>query len=209
VSAIERDRRIELREAKRVIATARKLISKHGITAVRMRDIAEACDLSMTAPLYYFGTKARMLIEILRADHNQRMDGLRRRLEPCQTREELVDATHASLRAFLDERTLRGTHDLMAEITYLALTDLEAASIRAGFRQEYLDVLARLLGDKQRAGVVQLSGHATAVASLLISLAQGLAVEIGANPAWRPGESIEHSRVLIEQLLQPPVAPAE
>lgn len=204
VSMNERERRIQLPESEHIIATARTLIAKQGISAVRQRDIAKACGLSETATLYYFGTKARMLIEILRADHNHRLDALRQRLEPCSTREQLVDAAQATLEAFLEERTLRGTHELLATITYLALDDPDTLGRRAQLRQEYLDVLARLLGDKQRAGVVRLSAHATAVAGLLISLAQGFAVEIAANPSWRPAESIQHARVLIERLLQDP-----
>ena len=76
--------------------------------------------------------------------------------------------------------------------------------MRAQFRQEYLDVLARVLGDKQRAGVVRLSAHATVVAGLVISLAQGFAVEIAANPGWRPAEAIDHAHVLIARLLEDP-----
>lgn len=204
VSAAERERRIALPEAQRLIATARRLIAKHGVAALRIRGLAEAAGLTTTAPLYYFGTKARMLIEILRADHDDRLDGLRARLEPCFTREELVDATHLTLRTFLDERTLRGAHELEVEITFLAITDPETAAIRAQFRHEYRDVLARLLGDKQRAGVVRLSAHATVVAGLVISLAQGFAVEISASPGWRPAEAIDHARVLIARLLEDP-----
>jgi len=51
---------------------------------------------------------------------------------------------------------------------------------------------------------VRLSAHATVVAGLVISLAQGFAVEISANPGWRPAEAIDHARVLIAQLLQDP-----
>ena len=181
--------------------------AKQGVATLRIRELAQECGLTTTAPLYYFGTKARMLIEILRADHDERLDGLRGRLEPCSTRGELVDAAHLTLRAFLDERTLRGSHELVAEITVLALTDAETAGLRAQFRQEYLDVLARVLGDKQRAGVVRLSAHATVVAGLLISLAQGLAVEIAANPGWRPAEAIAHAHVLIARLLEDPADP--
>ena len=86
-----------------------------------------------------------------------------------------------ALTAFLDERQLRGTHELMAEITRLAIDDEEVAGHRADLRREYRDVFARLLGDKQRAGIVALSGHATSVAAVLISLAQGFAVEITAD----------------------------
>ncbi len=33
---------------------------------------------------------------------------------------------------------------------------------------------------------------------------QGFAVEISANPGWRPAEAIDHARVLIARLLEDP-----
>ena len=112
-----------------------------------------------------------------------------------------------ALTAFLDERQLRGTHELMAEITRLAIDDEEVAGHRADLRREYRDVFARLLGDKQRAGIVVLSGHATSVAAVLVSLAQGFAVEITADRGWRPEEAIADARAVIEALLGDPRAP--
>ena len=44
-----------------------------------------------------------------------------------------------------------------------------------------------------------LSAHTTVVAGLLISLAQGLAVEITADPGWRPAETIEKARRAFEE----------
>jgi AcrR family transcriptional regulator len=119
---VERDRRIQLREAQKILATARRLIQQEAITAVRMRDIAKTCGLTMTAPLHYFGPKGRMPAELLRVDHHQRLDRLRRGVEPCATLDELVAVLHAALGGFLEERTLRGTVELMAEITSRSTT---------------------------------------------------------------------------------------
>jgi hypothetical protein len=116
-----------------------------------------------------------------------------------------VEAVHGTLRAFLDERALRGSHELMAEITRLAIEDHDVAARRGELRRDYRDVVARLLGDKQREGVVVLSAHATAVAAILISLAQGFAVEIPADQGWKPEEAIAATRLVIEALLREPV----
>jgi AcrR family transcriptional regulator len=204
VGALERDHRILLPEAQKMIRETRRIIMERGIVAARTRDIAKACGLSQTAPLYYFGTKGRLLAEVLRGDHNQRLTGLRGRLEPATSQEELVDGLHATLRAFLEERRMRAAHELLAEITRLSLEDHQLAELRAEFRREYRDVLARLLGDKQREGVISLSAHATVVAGLLISLAQGLAVEMTADPGWRAAEAIDQARIVIIALVCPP-----
>ena len=135
-----------------MIRIARRLIQDQGITAARTRDIARACGLSETAPLYYFGTKGRLLAEVLRVQHTERLQVLRARLQPASTRDELVDALHSVLSAFLDERRLRGAHELIAEITRLALEDHQLDELRGQFRQEYRDVLARLSGTAAREG---------------------------------------------------------
>jgi AcrR family transcriptional regulator len=204
VSALERQHRIALPAAQKMLGRTRALIYERGIAAASTRDIARVCGLSGTAPLFYFGTKGRLLIEVLRVDHEQRLAGLCARVEPAGSHGELLDAVAGTLQAFLEERRLRGAHELIAEITRLALEDREVASERAHMRREYRDVFGRLLGDKQREGVVTLSAHATVVAGLLISLAQGLAVEITADPGWRPAETIENAQIMIAALLRAP-----
>jgi len=203
----EREHRIASAPAQKMVRKTRELIAERGVAAANIREIAQACRQSVAAPLWYFGSKGRLLIEVLRYDHAQRLQVLRARVEPAQTRAELVDAVHGALTAFLDERALRGTHELMAEITRLAIDDEEVAGHRADLRREYRDVFARLLGDKQRAGVVALGGHATSVAAVLVSLAQGFAVEITADRGWRPEEAIADARGVIEALLGDPRAP--
>jgi len=203
-TAAERQHRIASAPAQKMVRKTRELIIERGIAAANIREIAQACQQSLAAPLWYFGSKGRLLIEVLRYDHDRRLALLRANVEAAQTRVELVDALHATLRAFLDERQLRGTHELMAELTRLAIDDEEVAAHRGELRREYRDVLARLLGDKQREGVITLSGHATSVAGVAIAVAQGFAVEITADRGWRPQEAIADARIVIEALLREP-----
>jgi AcrR family transcriptional regulator len=206
VTATERERRIQSEQAQEMIRMTRELVYERGISAANVREIARRSKVALGWPDWLFGSKGRLLVEVLRFDHDLRLNVLRKRLEGANTREELVEAVQGTLRAFLDERTLRGNSELMAEITRLAIDDEEVANRRGELRREYRDVLARVLGDKQREGVVRLVGHATSVAALLISLAQGLAVEITADRGWRPEETIADARVLIEALLSEPRA---
>ncbi|MGO9899886.1 MAG: TetR/AcrR family transcriptional regulator [Solirubrobacteraceae bacterium] len=200
----ERERRIATVPAQKMIRKTRELIREHGIAAANVRDIAHARGQSVAAPLWYFGSKGRLLVEVLRFEHEERISILRARVQSASTRGELVEAVHGTLRAFLDERALRGSHELLAEITRLAIDDEDIAARRGDLRREYRDVLARLLGDKQREGVVLLSAHATVVAAILISLAQGFAVEITADRGWKPQEAITAARLVIEALLREP-----
>jgi AcrR family transcriptional regulator len=190
--------------AQKMIATTRELIYEHGIASAQTRAIARACHQSSAAPSYYFGTKARLLGEVLRADSNQRLDVLRATLTPANSYDELVQAAARTMAAFLQERRMRGTHELMAEITRLSLENRELADVRARIRRNYRDSLARLLRDKERADIVRLPADPTVVAALLIALAQGLAVEATADPGWDHAETVEMTVIPIRALLGGP-----
>ena len=204
VSILEREHRIALPAAQKMLRRTRELIYERGIAAASTRDIARACGLSATAPLFYFGSKGRLLIEVLRLEHDQSLAAIRAKVQPAASHPELVEALAATLAGFLEQRQVRGAHELRAEITRLALEDRELATEHAHIRREVRDVLGRLRSDKQHHGVVSLTAHATVVAGLLISLAQGLAVEITADPGWRPAETLETARILIAALLGAP-----
>ena len=140
----------------------------------------------------------------LRAVSNQRLDVLRATLTPANSYDELVQAVARTMAAFLQERRMRGTHELMAEITRLSLENRELADVRAQIRRNYRDSLARLLRDKERADIVRLPADPTVVAALLIALAQGLAVEATADPGWDHAETVEMTVIPIRALLGGP-----
>ena len=58
-----------------MVRKTRELIAERGIAAANIREIAQACRQSVAAPLWYFGSKGRLLIEVLRYDHAQRIAG--------------------------------------------------------------------------------------------------------------------------------------
>jgi AcrR family transcriptional regulator len=206
VSVTERERRIAQPQAQVIIRRTRELIYEQGISAANVREIARRSKITSGPVIWYFGTKGRLLVEVLGHDHAERLTLLRSGLEAAGSRAELVEAVHGVLGAFVDERSLRGSSELIAEVTRLAIDDEDVAARRGELRREYREVLARLLGDKQQAGIVSLRGHATSVAGLLISLAQGFAVEMTADRGWRAGEAIRDSRIVVETLLCDPVS---
>jgi AcrR family transcriptional regulator len=203
ITSTEREERISGEPAQRMIVKTRMLIAQRGIAAANVREVAAACRVSAATPLWYFGSKGRLLIEVLRVEHLERLALLRSHLESAQSRDAVVDGLHQTLLTFLEQRQLRGSHELITEISRLALDDPDVATRRGEMSREYRDVLARLLGDKQQDGIVRLAGHSTSVAALLISLAQGLAVEASADRGWSPAEAIADARVVVQGLVQP------
>lgn len=203
VTSTEREERIAGEPAQRMVAKTRSLIAQRGIAAANVREVAAACRVSIATPLWYFGSKGRLLIEVLRVEHIERLTQLRDCIESAESSDDVADGLHRMLAAFLEQRQLRGSYELVTEISRLALDDPDVATRRGEMSREYRDVLARLLDDKQRAGIVRLGGHSASVAALVISLAQGLAVETIADRGWSPAEAIAETRMVVERLVQP------
>lgn len=203
VTSTEREERISGQAAQRMVTKTRALIAQRGIAAANVREVAAACRVSAATPLWYFGSKGRLLIEVLRVEHTERLALLRSRVESAQSAEDVIDGLHRTLLAFLEQRRLRGSNELITEVSRLAIDDPDVATRRGELSREYRDVLARLLGDKQQDGLVRLAGHSSSVAGLLISLAQGMAVEATADRGWSPAEAIADARLVIEALIQP------
>jgi len=205
VAATERERRIQSEQAQEMIRMTRELVYERGISAANVREIARRSKVALGWPDWLFGSKAGCWLRccglITICGWTCCASGSRAR-----DRAELVEAAEWTLRAFLDERTLRGNSELLAEITRLAIDDEEGRQPPRRAAARVSGCACTGAGDKQREGVVRLMGHATSVAALLISLAQGLAVEITADRGWRPEETIADARVLIEALLSEPRA---
>lgn len=200
----EREERIAGDAAQRMVAKTRMLIAQRGIAAANVREVAAACRVSAATPLWYFGSKGRLLIEVLRVEHAERLALLRARVAGAGSREELIDGLHRVLLSFLEQRRLRSSNELVTEISRLAIDDPDVATRRGELSREYRDVLARLLGDKQGDGIVELAAHASSVAAMLISLAQGIGLEMASDRGWKPEEAVSDARSVIEGLLRPP-----
>jgi len=204
VTSTEREDRIASAAAQRMVATTADLIAQRGIAAANVREIAAACRVSAATPLWYFGSKGRLLIEVLHRQRDARLEFLLSCIADATSRDELVEGLHRTVLAFLEQRSHRGDYELITEINRLAIDDQDVATRRGELRREYRDVLARCLGDKERAGVVSLAGHSTSVAGLVISVTQGLAAEIAGDRGWKFEEALADARLVIEALLQKP-----
>jgi AcrR family transcriptional regulator len=206
VTSIEREERIAGEAAQRMVAKTRGLIAQRGIAAANVREVAAACRVSAATPLWYFGSKGRLLIEVLRLEHVERSALLRSNTENAGARDELVDGVYRTLLAFLEQRGLRGSRELITEVIRLAIDDPDVATRLGELSREYREVLARLLADKQRDGVVELAGDSSSVAALVIALAQGIGVETTSDRGWKPAEAVSDARFVIEALLRRPGA---
>src|SRR5215210_4180972 len=104
VSAAERDRRIASAAGQRLVAAARESIRKRGVAGTTFDRIAPQAGVSRGSIAWYFGTKERLLAEMMRTDADRRLSRMRERLAEARSGDDLIAACAALLHEFLDEQ---------------------------------------------------------------------------------------------------------
>jgi AcrR family transcriptional regulator len=144
--------------------------------------VAQEAGVSRGLLHYYFGTKERLLVEVVRHDSDERIRHLEERLSDAHSVDAIVEALVTQLKDFVAE-------DAAAQaLTYeLFSVSRRNDEVREELAQMYRRVrgrVAEVLRAKEREGVVTLRGDADAVASLLFALGDGLELQLVSDPEW-------------------------
>ena len=191
-------RRLATEQARRIVAAARGLIAQRGVERSHVADITREAGVARGLVNYYFGTKNRLLAEVMDVDAQARLARLSEFASGVGSLDDLLDGMQEALCDFLD-----GAHVAMQELGTLALRDAEIRARQARIRSSYRAALAAVLVDKQRQGIVVLPAEARDVAAVLIALGQGLATEVLADPGWDRAGAVACARAVARRLLAP------
>jgi AcrR family transcriptional regulator len=192
-------RRLATEQAHRILAAARRLVAQRGVERSHVIDIAREAGVARGLVTYYYGTKDRLLAEVMDADARARLERLRELAGGAGSLNDLLDGMQEALCDFLDN----GAHVAMHELGTLALRNAEIRARQARIRSSYRAELAAVLVDKQRDGIVALPADARDVAAVLIALGQGLATEALADPGWDRAGAVACARTVARHLLAP------
>ena len=182
---------MQLPLARHMVETARRLIGERGAAATTTTAIQAGTpgrprrEGSSAAPgslFYYFGTKERVLIEVLRSDVATRLESLRARLQAVTAFDELIAALAGALDEFLAEDP--GSHVVLIDLVGEALRNPELAEAQAEAYATWRHELTAMIEDLERRGVVVLRFDAAQLAELLTAVAQGLAIQELTDSSW-------------------------
>jgi AcrR family transcriptional regulator len=154
----------------RLLRAAADVFARRGYEGTRVSEIAEAAGLSNGALYAYFGSKAELLVDALRA-HGQRMLTDLVSAYPTRSVSDLLLQTGRSLH-------LRREPDdeLVIEGLVAARRDEQVAAPMRAFMGEEVERLAALVRDAQAHGELDPDIAPSAVAHFCISLAAGTAL---------------------------------
>ncbi len=177
-------RPIEGEKAQRIVDAMRSSVARRGAAGSTFDHVAREAGVSRGLLHYYFGTKERMLAEVVRRDASLRLPLLRERLERAQSADEIVDQLVASL-----QNTVRDDPEfvtVMLELFALARRHPEVATEVEALLGRMRSEVGAVLADKERAGIVELAAPPEVLADLLFAVGDGAAMRMLAEPDRDP-----------------------
>jgi AcrR family transcriptional regulator len=179
---------IEGEKAQRIVDAMRTSVALRGVAGSTFDHVAREARVSRGLLHYYFGTKERLLAEVVRRDCDLRLAALDEQLAPARDADEVVAALARSLKSFATESPEFMT--LLFELFTLSRRNDEIAAEFAELLRRTRAHVAGLLAAKQREGALRLRGEPAAVADVLFSLAEGMSVRLLSEPGEDHGAMI-------------------
>jgi AcrR family transcriptional regulator len=158
----------------------RRSVARRGTAGSTFDHVAREAGVSRGLLHYYFGTKEQLLAEAVRRDCELRMEILERQLAGARTAEDFIDLMAQHLK-----QTVREDPDfvtLVFELFTLSRRQADIAVEYAGLMRRSREQVAAMLTSAERQGIVHLHAEPEAVAEILFSLGDGLALRMLAEP---------------------------
>ena len=175
--------------AMRIVEAMRESVAEVGIAGSTFERVARKAAVSRGLLHYYFGTKERLLVEVIRRDTEVRIETLGAAMRAADTVDELIVAMSETFERTLREQT--GYVYMVSEL-YVAgrnSPDLqrELGALYSKARAEF----AEILRVKEREGVVKLRFEAEATMAYLFGAGDGLTVQRLTDPTLDAFSTIE------------------
>jgi AcrR family transcriptional regulator len=194
-------RELTSEKAQRIVDAMRTSVGLRGATGSTFDHVAREAGVSRGLLHYYFGTKERLLVEVVRRDCDLRMARLSETLAGVDGADALLGTLAQSLTEMVDETP--EFFVILLELHTLARRNEEIAAEVAELHRRVREHLAGLLAGARDAGVIRLAGEPDAVSEVLFSLADGLAMRMLAEPARDYSGALETAITAARALVLP------
>ncbi len=161
--------------AERIVEAMRASVAEVGIAGSTFERVAAKAGVSRGLLHYYFGTKERLLIEVIRRDTDERIESLTTALEEATTVEEVIGAFAAAFaRTTLEEQ---GYAYLVSEVFIAGRHKPEIQAALADLYERGRSAFADVLRAKERERVLHLRFAAEAILAYLFSAGDGAVIQ--------------------------------
>ena len=180
MEAATKERELSGEKAQRIIDAMRDSVAKRGAAGSTFEHVAREAGVSRGLLHYYFGTKERLLVEVVRRDAEIRVARLDEPLGKAETADDVIEVLVANLTDLIENEPA----------FFLLLYELFSAGRRNPDIQHEVGQLfertrshvAEVLDAKQGEGVLSLRYPAPAIVSYLFALGDGFALQALSDP---------------------------
>ena len=176
-------------KARRIIEAMRASVGTRGAAASTFDHVAREAGVSRGLLHYYFGSKERLLVEVVRHDCDLRIEALDQRLAAADSLDAVVAALVSQLEEFVDDA--EGTQAVVYELVSASRHSDEIRDELAELYRRWRAHLADALRAKESQGVVRLEADAEDVASILFALGDGLGLQMISDRGWDSSKPFE------------------
>jgi AcrR family transcriptional regulator len=167
-------------KAQRIVEAMRQSVAERGTAGSTFEHVARRAGVSRGLLHYYFGTKEQLLVEAVRHDSQLRIESLERRLSAAQSADDFIGLMAQDLHeAVRDDPELI---TLLFELFTLARRSPEIAVEFAALLRSTREQVTHMLDVAHRDGVIKLHAPPDAVADILFSIADGVALRMLSEP---------------------------
>jgi AcrR family transcriptional regulator len=199
VEAATATRELTGEKAMRIVEAMRVSVAARGIAGATFDHVAREAGVSRGLLHYYFGSKERLLVEVVRRESEVRFQRLEAAVGGADGVEGVLAALVEGLESFLGEG--QDAALMFFEVLTLAPRNPDIASELAAFGQRTRRHLSDALRAKADAGELRLAGEPDTLASFLLALADGIAVRRATEPELDLAPLIAHARSAARALL--------
>ena len=195
-------RTLESDKARRIVDAMRASVAARGAAGSTFDHVAREAGVSRGLLHYYFGTKERLLVAVVRRDCDIRIESLAASLQGAHTAEDFIEGLVRGL-----DELVKGDSDLvvlMFELFTLSRRNEEIAEALADLCRKMRGHLATSLAEKREEGVLRLGAEPDAVAGFLLALADGLALRFLTEPDLDPRPTVSASVAAARTLIADP-----
>jgi AcrR family transcriptional regulator len=180
MEAATRQRELTGEKAQRIVGAMRSSVAARGIAGSTFEHVSKEAGVSRGLLHYYFGTKERLLVEVVRRDSEIRIARLDEPLGAAQSVDDVLNVLVASLQDTLENEP--GYFDLLFELFIAGRHNPEIQRALGEMFNRSRGHVVEILEAKQREGVISPRYDLESVVSYMFSIADGIAMQVLSDP---------------------------
>lgn len=178
-------------KATRIIEAMRTCVAKYGAAGATFDHVSREAGVSRGLLHYYFGSKERLLIEVVRRETDRLVTMIVAVTEGAENAEQLIDVLVSRVTQMLEHEP--ELFMLSFEMIGVARRHPEIGAELANYNQRTRAQLAEILGELDDRGTLNLPHSPIGTSSALLAMINGLALEMLQDPGGDHQPAIDAS----------------